>query len=209
MSRYENHNNTTSYILNVLISIFLITITSPLFIAIVIINYFSQRGDVFFVQPRPGKNNKIFNLIKFKTMNDQVDQNGKLLPAAQRITLIGKILRKSSLDELPQLINVIKGDMSIVGPRPLRVEYLPQYNERQSKRHNVKPGITGWAQINGRNSLSWDERLELDVWYVENHTISLDIKIIFLTLLKVLKREGVEPEQDKTMEPFRGTKLDD
>lgn len=180
----------------------------PLFFLITIFLTFANKGHPFFVQPRPGKNGKVFKLIKFKTMNDKKDENGELLPPAKRITPIGRFVRSSSLDEIPQLINVIKGDMSIVGPRPLRVEYLRHYSEEQAKRHNVLPGITGWAQIKGRNSISWEERFKLDVWYVDNVSFFLDLKIIMLTVTKVFKREGVNKKKDIIMEPFKGVKLD-
>lgn len=140
-------------------------------------------------------------------MNDKKDENGELLPPAKRITRIGKFVRSTSLDEIPQLINVIKGDMSLVGPRPLRVEYLPHYSAEQARRHEVKPGITGWAQIKGRNTISWEERFNLDVWYVDNVSFELDIKILFLTVFKVFKKEGVNQKKDVTMEPFKGVKL--
>ena len=164
---------------------------------------------VIFKQPRPGKNGKIFNVYKFRTMNDDCDNNGKLLPDEMRITPFGNILRRLSLDEIPQLINVLKGEMSFVGPRPLLVEYLPLYNERQARRHNVRPGITGWAQVNGRNAISWEQKFELDFWYVENQSFWLDIKILFLTLKKVFISEGISQEGQATMQKFTGTKVED
>jgi len=176
----------------------------PLFIIIYIILFFVNQGKSFFVQMRPGKNEKIFKLIKFKTMNDNVDLEGNLLPDEKRLTKIGKFLRKTSLDEIPQLLNVIKGDMSLVGPRPLLVEYLPLYDKFQKRRHEVKPGITGWAQVNGRNAISWDKKFELDVWYVDNISLKLDIKIIFLTIKKVIIREGISSNTSVTMEKFNG-----
>lgn len=159
---------------------------------------------VLFTQDRPGLNGKIFKILKFRTMNPQ--KPGEDYPDHVRVTKLGNLMRKTSLDELPQLLNVIKGDLSLVGPRPLLVEYLPLYNERQSRRHDVKPGITGWAQINGRNAISWEQKFDYDLWYVENWSLLLDIKIIFMTALKVIKRSGVNAKQDVTMEKFKGTK---
>jgi lipopolysaccharide/colanic/teichoic acid biosynthesis glycosyltransferase len=165
---------------------------------------FSNRGNPFFIQIRPGKNEKHFRLIKFKTMTDERDDNGELLPDQERLTKTGKFIRKTSLDELPQLFNVVKGDMSFVGPRPLLVEYLPLYNEEQRKRHLVKPGITGWAQVNGRNAISWPDKFKLDVWYVENQSFWLDLKILWMTFIKVLKAEGISGRDSVTMEKFKG-----
>jgi len=165
---------------------------------------FSNRGKIFFIQERPGKNLKIFRLIKFKTMNERKDKEGNLLPDAERITIIGKLIRSLSLDELPQLINILKGNMSIIGPRPLLIKYIPLYNENQMRRHEVRPGITGWAQVNGRNDISWKKKLELDVWYVDNISFWLDIKIILLTIKKVLLREGISKSGFATTEPFNG-----
>jgi len=161
-------------------------------------------GKPFFYQKRPGRGGHIFSIIKFKTMNDRKDLNGNLLSDAERLTPIGAFVRKTSLDELPQLVNVLLGDMSLIGPRPLLVEYLPLYNERQMKRHEVKPGITGWAQINGRNTLDWPERFEMDVWYVEHLSFLLDLKIIWRTIFKVVKSEGVSSGTSATMEKFQG-----
>ena len=159
---------------------------------------------IFFRQKRIGKGNKEFEMIKFRTMKDAFDKNGNALPDDQRMTKLGKILRSLSLDELPELINILKGDMSLIGPRPLLIQYLPLYNERQIKRHDVTPGLTGWAQINGRNSLTWTEKFELDIWYVENWSLGLDIKIFFMTFYKVFKREGISQEGQSTMEFFNG-----
>jgi lipopolysaccharide/colanic/teichoic acid biosynthesis glycosyltransferase len=156
------------------------------------------------MQIRPGKNGRLFSIIKFKTMNDRTNGNGELLPDAERLTIIGKVLRKTSLDEMPQLINVIKGDMSIIGPRPLLTSYLPLYNAFQMRRHELKPGITGWAQVNGRNAISWDNKFELDVWYVDHVSFQLDLKILWLTFLKVLNREGISSPTSATMEYFNG-----
>lgn len=159
---------------------------------------------ILFKQQRPGKDGKIFKVYKFRTMTDERDKNGALLPDDVRLTSFGKLVRKLSLDELPQLVNVLKGEMSFVGPRPLLVEYLPLYNERQTRRHKVRPGITGWAQVNGRNAISWEERFELDVWYVENQSFILDMKILFMTVLKVFKSEGISEEGQATMTKFSG-----
>ena len=159
---------------------------------------------VLFRQVRPGLNGKPFEMVKFRTMVSAVDSKGNALPDDQRLTPFGKKLRSTSLDELPELWNVLKGDMSLVGPRPLLMEYLPLYNEQQNRRHEVRPGITGWAQINGRNAISWDEKFALDVWYVENQTLWLDIKILFLTVLKVFKREGIAAAGQATMTKFEG-----
>ena len=179
---------------------------APLLIIISVLLTFVNNGSPLFFQNRPGLNNKIFKVIKFKTMNDRTDENGLLLSDEKRLTRIGKIIRKTSLDELPQLINVIIGNMSFVGPRPLLVEYLPLYNTTQKKRHDVLPGITGWAQVNGRNSISWEEKFKLDVWYVENQSFFLDIKILILTVLKVSKREGISAENSATMLKFTSKK---
>ena len=177
---------------------------SPILIIIAVILSVSNQGLPFFFQVRPGLNNKLFKVIKFKTMNDKKDQFGHLLPDADRLTKLGSFIRKASLDEFPQLLNVLKGNMSLVGPRPLLEEYLPLYSIEQSRRHLVKPGITGWAQVNGRNSLSWEERFILDVWYVENQTFFLDLKILCLTVVTVVKRDGVSSPDTITMSKFTG-----
>lgn len=182
-------------------------VTLPLFLAIVILLFFANQGNPFFLQTRPGKNARLFKVIKFKTMNEKKDSHGNLLPPASRITTVGRFIRSTSLDEIPQLLNVIKGDMSLVGPRPLREEYLPLYSSFQMRRHEVKPGITGWAQINGRNTLDWDKRFEMDVWYVDNRSFLLDLKILLLTFYKVIKKDGINQSEEKTMEPFKGIKL--
>ena len=176
----------------------------PLFLIVALLLLISNKSKVFFYQKRPGKNGKIFSVIKFKTMNERKDQQGALLPDAERFTGIGKFLRKTSLDEIPQLLNVIKGDMSLVGPRPLLVEYLPLYNAMQVRRHEVLPGITGWAQVNGRNAISWEKKFEYDVWYVDHISLLTDIKILFLTIQKVIKREGINSGALVTMEKFSG-----
>src|SRR5690606_26457730 len=177
---------------------------SPIFIVVTLLLTIANQGKPFFFQDRPGKNERIFKVIKFKTMNDRKDAQGKLLPDSVRLTPVGKIIRKTSLDEIPQLINVIKGDMSLVGPRPLRVHYLPLYNETQKRRHLVRPGITGWAQINGRNTISWTKKFEYDVWYVDNLSFLLDLKIIYKTFIKVFHAKDINASQDVTMEPFNG-----
>lgn len=179
-------------------------ILSPIFLLVTIMLFFANNGKPFFFQRRPGKNEDIFNVIKFKTMNDRKDVHGKLLPDAQRLTSLGKFVRKTSIDEIPQLLNVIKGDMSLIGPRPLLVKYLPRYTDRQRLRHNVRPGITGWAQVNGRNVIGWNERFELDIYYVEHVSFALDIKIIFMTIYKVFKSEGISSTTSATMEEFLG-----
>lgn len=167
--------------------------------------HFANKGaGIFFLQERPGKDGKIFKVIKFKTMTDERDEDGKLLPDEKRITKIGKFVRSTSIDELPQLINVLKDDMALIGPRPLLPRYLPLYNKEQARRHEVRPGITGWAQVNGRNAISWAKKFELDVWYVDHCSLSLDLKILFLTIKKVFVREGISSDTSVTMEPFTG-----
>lgn len=177
---------------------------SPFLIFFTFLLALANGGNPFFLQKRPGKNGKIFRIIKFKTMTDAKDAEGNLLPDSERLTAVGKFVRKTSVDEIPQFINVIKGDMSLVGPRPLLPEYLKIYTPRQQKRHLVNPGITGWAQVNGRNAISWNKKLELDVWYVENLSFLLDLKILWRTFLKVVKSEGVNTANMATTEPFNG-----
>lgn len=189
-----------------LIAICLLLVASPVFLLVYLGLFLAQNGNVFFTQKRPGKDEQIFSILKFKTMTDQKDQQGNLLPDAQRLTRIGKFVRKTSLDELPQLINVLKGEMSMVGPRPLLPEYLSLYNEEQKRRHAVKPGITGWAQVNGRNAISWEDKFKFDVWYVENQSFGLDLKILFLTVKKVFRSEGINTAGQATTEPFKGNK---
>ena len=179
-------------------------ILSPIFLIVIILLLFANRGEPFFFQTRPGKNEKLFKIVKFKTMNDKKDASGVLLPDEQRITKVGHFVRQTSLDEIPQLLNVLIGDMSLIGPRPLLVSYLPLYNNQQRKRHLVRPGITGWAQVNGRNAIAWKHKFELDVWYVENRSLQLDIKILWLTILKVVKRDGISSDTSATMELFKG-----
>jgi lipopolysaccharide/colanic/teichoic acid biosynthesis glycosyltransferase len=176
----------------------------PVFLPVTILLCFFNNGKPFFVQERPGKNERLFRIIKFKTMNDKLDVQGNLLPDAERLTPVGSFVRKTSLDEIPQLLNVIKGDMSLVGPRPLLTTYLPLYDIEQKRRHAVRPGITGWAQVNGRNAISWQQKFEYDVWYVDHCSFLLDIKILFLTVLKVFKSEGISSETSVTMEKFEG-----
>lgn len=180
-------------------------ILSPLFLILWIGLSIANKGaGAFFLQERPGKDEKIFKVIKFKTMNDRRDENGNLLPDSERLTKIGRVVRSLSLDEIPQLINVLKGDMALIGPRPLLVQYLPLYDEVQRRRHEVRPGMTGWAQVNGRNAISWQEKFAYDVWYVDNLSLSLDIKILLKTVEKVFKREGISSQDNATMEPFNG-----
>jgi lipopolysaccharide/colanic/teichoic acid biosynthesis glycosyltransferase len=171
-----------------------------------LLRVFHGKGCVFFTQQRPGKNEVVFRLLKFKTMNDKRNEAGNLLPDADRLTAIGRFIRKTSLDELPQLWNVLKGDMSLIGPRPLLVEYLPLYNETQKRRHEVRPGITGWAQVNGRNDISWEQKFEYDVWYVDHCSLLLDFKILWLTVMKVFKSEGINQAGQATAEKFKGTR---
>lgn len=177
----------------------------PFFIITIILLAIANRGKVFFTQIRPGKNGKPFRIIKFKTMNDRKDADGNLLEDEVRLTTVGKWVRKLSLDEIPQLINVIKGDMALIGPRPLLMEYLPLYSKTQFRRHEVRPGITGWAQVNGRNAISWEKKFELDVFYVDHVTFAMDIKILLLTVLKVFKSEGISSDTSATMEKFKGS----
>ena len=182
-----------------------IIILSPVLLVCMILIKFKLGSPIFFKQRRIGKNNKEFEMIKFRTMKDSVDKDGNLLPDEERMTKLGMTLRSLSLDELPELINILKGEMSLIGPRPLLVKYLPLYDDKQIKRHDVTPGLTGWAQVNGRNSLSWCEKFKLDVWYVENWSLYLDVKIFFLTFYKVFKREGISQEGQATMEYFDGS----
>ena len=178
---------------------------SPVFIVTMILLFFANKGaGVFFTQDRPGKNEKIFKAIKFKTMTDERDAEGNLLPDAQRLTPVGRFVRSTSIDELPQLINILKGDMAFIGPRPLLVKYLPLYSPEQHRRHEVTPGMSGWAQVNGRNNISWTKKFELDVWYVEHCSLLLDIKILFMTVMKVLKRADINKDGFVVTEPFNG-----
>ena len=182
-----------------------LTVIWPILLVMAIWLHFANKGaGAFFTQERPGKGGKIFKVIKFKTMTDERDADGNLLPDADRLTNVGRFVRSTSIDELPQLINVLKGDMALIGPRPLLVQYLPLYSKEQARRHDVRPGITGWAQVNGRNAISWTKKFELDVWYVEHCSFWLDVKIIFLTIKKVFVREGISQEGQATMEFFTG-----
>ncbi len=191
-------------ILDVTLSFIGLVILSPVLLLVTLLLAIANKGNPLFFQIRPGKHEKLFKIIKFKTMNDKVDKEGNLLPDAQRLTKIGSFVRKTSIDELPQLINVLKGDMSLIGPRPLLPEYLPLYNQKQKKRHNVRPGITGWAQINGRNAISWEEKLALDVWYVNNLSSKLDLQIIVKTIKKVIVKDGISSNNSVTIEKFKG-----
>ena len=186
------------------LALLLLILFSPIFLILSLLIYLTMGKPIFFRQERPGLNGKIFKIYKFRTMSDEKDENGELLSDEKRLKGIGKFIRSTSLDELPQLINVLKGDMSFVGPRPLLVEYLELYNDEQKRRHDVKPGITGWAQVNGRNAISWEEKFKLDVWYVDNQSFLLDMKILWMTFLKVLKRDGISSTKSVTMEKFKG-----
>ena len=190
-------------LIDVTAAVLVLIFFSPLFIGVYLLLMLSQNS-AFFTQDRPGKNGKIFKLIKFKTMINKRDAQGNLLPDAERLTKVGKWVRSTSLDELPQLINVLKGDMSLIGPRPLLINYLPLYSETQKRRHEVKPGITGWAQVNGRNAISWNKKFEYDVWYVDHLSFLLDCKIVWRTIKKVIIREGISSDTSVTMEPFKG-----
>ncbi|MFT3947237.1 MAG: sugar transferase [Agriterribacter sp.] len=191
---------------DILIAGTIFLILFPVFLLIIILLFFSNNGKPFFFQKRPGKNERVFSVIKFKTMNDKKDSEGKLLPDYLRITKVGRFIRSTSLDEIPQLLNVLKGDMSLIGPRPLLVSYLPLYNNFQKRRHEMRPGITGWAQVNGRNSIDWNKKFELDVWYIDHCSMLLDLKIIRLTIAKVFKKEGINAEDNIPMRPFTGNK---
>lgn len=187
------------------ISLIALIIISPILLVVTIWLHFANKGaGAFFLQERPGKDEKIFKVIKYKTMTDEKDETGKLLPDAQRLTKVGKFVRSTSIDELPQLINVLKGDMALIGPRPLLVKYLPLYSEEQKRRHEVRPGISGWAQCHGRNNISWSEKFKLDVWYVDHCTLWTDIQVIWITIMKVLKRADINEAGQATMEEFKG-----
>ena len=186
------------------ISLVLVLTLFPVLLLITFLLWVQNRGNPFFFQERPGKNQKTIKVIKFKSMTDDFDSSGKLLPDNDRLTYLGGILRKTSLDELPQLLNVVNGDMSLIGPRPLLFKYIPLYNKEQLRRHEVRPGITGWAQVNGRNSISWTRKFEMDIYYVDHISFLFDMKILWLTLIKVLKREGVNQSEERPMEPFNG-----
>lgn len=196
----------TKRLIDIIISLICLIILTPILIIVTLNLLVANKGKVFFVQKRPGRNEQIFMILKFKTMNDERDKDNNLLSDAERLTKMGKFIRKTSLDEIPQLINVLKGDMSLIGPRPLLIEYLPLYNEKQKRRHSVKPGITGLAQVNGRNAISWEQKFEYDVHYVDELSFWGDMKILFLTFLKVFKSEGINQKGEATMQPFKGTK---
>lgn len=191
--------------IDIIISFFALMVLAPIIFLVAVLVRNKLGSPIIFKQQRPGMKGKVFQVYKFRTMTDERDGHGALLPDTVRLTKFGQILRKLSLDELPQLWNVLKGDMSFVGPRPLLVEYLPLYNERQARRHEVRPGITGWAQVNGRNAISWEQKFEYDVWYVENQSLFLDLKIIFLTFKKVFQSEGINQPGQATIEKFKGS----
>jgi len=193
-------------LLDKLLVIILLVLFSPFMIITALVVFFKIDKSIFFTQERPGLNEKIFTIYKFKTMSDERDSNGELLPDEKRLSKIGKTIRKTSLDELPQLFNVLKGDMSFVGPRPLLVEYLELYSDEQKRRHEVKAGITGWAQVNGRNAISWAQKFEYDVWYVDNQSFWFDMKILWMTFLKVIKRDGISQNGQATIQYFKGNK---
>ncbi len=198
------YRNFFKRIIDFLASLVGVLVTLPILLIVAVALAIQNNGKPFFIQRRPGKNGKIFKIFKFKTMTDARDENGKLLPDEQRLTAMGKFVRKTSLDEIPQLFNVLFGQMSLIGPRPLLPDYLHLYNDFQKRRHDVKPGITGWAQVNGRNAISWDRKFELDVWYVDNLSFALDVKILFMTVKKVIKSEGINPDNSAATEPFNG-----
>ena len=189
---------------DIVLALIALILLFPVFIFIIFLLSIENKGKPFFIQSRPGRNGKIFKIVKFKTMNDKIDSNGNLLPDIDRLTKTGNFVRKTSLDEIPQLFNVIKGDMSLIGPRPLLANYLHLYNDFQNRRHEVKPGITGWAQVNGRNAISWDKKFELDVWYVDNISLYLDVKIVFLTIKKIFSSKDVYTLEGEPIEPFDG-----
>ena len=198
------YKNFIKYVFDFIVALVGLIVISPFFLTITVLLFIVNKGSAFFFQKRPGKHAHLFDLIKFKTMNDNCDKNGNLLPDAQRLTRVGKFIRNRSIDEFPQLFNVLTGDMSLVGPRPLLVKYLPLYNKKQARRHEVRPGITGWAQVNGRNAISWTEKFECDIYYVENVSFALDVKILFLTIKKTFIKEGINSGPSVTMKSFSG-----
>lgn len=198
------YKNLLKRVIDFLIAFSGLILLSPVFLIVLVVLYFQNDGKPFFFQRRPGLNEKMFNIIKFKTMTDKKDSKGNYLPDADRLTSMGSFIRQTSLDEIPQLINVLKGDMAMIGPRPLLPQYLPLYNESQKRRHEVRPGITGWAQVNGRNAISWTKKFELDVWYIDHVSFLLDCKIVLLTVKKVFKKEGINKEGQATTEAFNG-----
>ncbi len=198
------YKSITKPILDFVMALLMLFLLAPFFLFIMFLLMFLNKGKVFFLQERPGKNGRLFKLIKFRTMNDKMDSEGLPLPDKDRITAVGRLLRLYSIDELPQLFNVLAGAMSFVGPRPLLTRYLLLYNSQQARRHEVKPGLTGWAQINGRNSITWNEKFRLDIWYVDNICFILDTKIFFITLIRVLSRQGINSTEKSTMPAFNG-----
>lgn len=194
--------------IDILISLSVLLLVTPVFLVLIILIKFKLGSPILFVQSRPGLHCRIFKIMKFRTMLDAKGKSGRVLPDHERMTKFGAFIRSTSLDELPSLINVIKGDMSLVGPRPLLIQYLTLYTKEQSRRHDVRPGITGWAQVNGRNAISWEDKFKLDLWYVDNKGVWLDLKILFLTIKKVLVREGISANDHVTIEPFKGSKSD-
>ena len=192
-------------LIDFMLSLIALSVLSPVLLILIILGAIKMKGNPFFTQLRPGKDEKIFKLIKFRTMTNEKDKDGNLLPDEVRLNSYGKLLRATSLDELPELLNIIKGDMSIIGPRPLLVRYLPRYNEEQRHRHDVRPGLTGYAQAHGRNAISWEDRFAMDVWYTRNVSFKVDVKIIWDTVMVVLKRDGISSETSATMEEFMGT----
>lgn len=191
-------------VIDCLVALGLLILALPVLMIAAAFLFFANNGKVFFTQERPGRKTRLFRVIKFKTMNDKKDPNGRLLTDRERLTLAGKFIRTTSIDELPQMINVLKGDMSLIGPRPLLPKYLPLYNEQQKRRHEVRPGITGWAQVNGRNAISWQKKFEYDVWYVDNLGFLLDVQIVWLTIIKIFKREGITEQGSATISAFNG-----
>ena len=192
---------------DIVLSGFAILVLSPILLILTILGAIKMKGNPFFSQERPGKNEKIFKLIKFRSMTCEKDENGNLLPDEKRLTKYGKILRSTSMDELPELFNIFKGDMSIIGPRPLLVRYLPRYNKEQHRRHSVRPGLTGYAQVHGRNTVGWDDKFKMDVWYVDNFSLKVDYNVFWATVLSVIRREGISSETSATMEEFLGNEI--
>ena len=192
-------------LIDFVLSLIALVVLSPVLVVLIVLGAIKMKGNPFFTQERPGKDEKIFKLIKFRTMTNEKDANGNFLPDEQRLIKYGKVLRSTSLDELPELINILIGDMSIIGPRPLLVHYLPRYNEAQRHRHDVRPGLTGYAQAHGRNAVSWEDKFAMDVWYTKNVTFKVDVKILWDTVMTVLKKEGISSEASATMEEFMGT----
>lgn len=192
-------------VLDFIISLLALTVLSPLLLVLTLVGAVKMRGNPFFVQERPGRNGRVFRLIKFRSMTNK-KKNGELLPDEERLTGYGRFLRRTSLDELPELLNILVGHMSIVGPRPLLVKYLPLYNEHQARRHEVRPGLTGWAQVNGRNSITWEQKFDYDVWYVDHLSFALDFRIVMMTVRSVLKREGISGDNNATMAEFEGSR---